>query len=171
MSVSNGRGDEGFTDTLGGMRVRKDHPMIDLIGEMDELSAWIGMARSEEKNPFTSEMLLQIQNDLSNIMSVVSSFLSDKPMLQPQNIPNSKKITDWITVHEKDIELPATFLQSGSTKLGALYNVLRTITRRVERKAVAALPQDSSSSAETLAFLNRLSTLFYFLWLRIDQQQ
>ncbi|HAF62996.1 MAG TPA: hypothetical protein DCK95_11830 [Anaerolineaceae bacterium] len=169
MSVFSGRGDEGFTDTLGGLRVRKDHPMIDLIGEIDELSAWIGLARSEEQNPSISEILPQIQIDLSILMSVLSSCLSDNSVSRSQNIPNSKKIADWITVQEKDIQVPNAFLQSGSTKLGALYNVLRAITRRVERKAVAALPQDASISAEMLAYLNRLSTLFYILWLRADQ--
>ena len=47
MPAFTGKGDNGFTDLQGGKRVRKDHPSVDLIGEIDELSAWIGLARSE----------------------------------------------------------------------------------------------------------------------------
>jgi hypothetical protein len=56
-----GEGDNGFTNRLDGSRVRKDHPTIELIGEIDELTAWIGLLRTEISDPDTEEKLAKIQ--------------------------------------------------------------------------------------------------------------
>lgn len=170
MSMFSGRGDEGFTDTLGGLRVAKNHPLIELIGELDELSAWIGLALSEEQEPAISEVLSSIQDELASMMSVLSSYKPGKLISKTTPFPNSNKIENWINTYERDIQVPASFTRSGSTRLGALYNLLRTITRRVERKAITFLPADFSLSDEMLSYLNRLSTLFFILWLLVDQR-
>ena len=57
-------GDAGDTGLFGGGRVTKDHPRVTAYGEMDELNAVIGMARSIEMMPRIDEVLAPVQRDL-----------------------------------------------------------------------------------------------------------
>ena len=53
---------------------------------------------------------------------------------------------------------------SGGTELAALLDVSRTLARKVERRVIAGVEDgDVKVGAETLAYLNRLSSLFYAL--------
>lgn len=170
MSMFSGRGDDGYTDTLGGMRVSKNHPMIDLIGELDELSAWIGLIVSEEQDTEMKELLSSILDALTAMMSALSSYHPEKPVSSSMPLPSSTTLETWIGDCEREIPMPTSFARAGSTRLGALYNLVRTVARRVERKAVANLPADSPFSNEVVSYLNRLSTLFFLLWMRTDQR-
>ena len=44
-------GDTGETSLFGGTRVRKDDPRVDAYGEVDELNAWLGLARASSIDP------------------------------------------------------------------------------------------------------------------------
>ena len=44
-----GKGDSGETTLFDGTRVRKDNPILDLVGTIDELNAFIGFTRTEIK--------------------------------------------------------------------------------------------------------------------------
>jgi cob(I)alamin adenosyltransferase len=165
-----GRGDDGYTDTLAGMRVPKDHPMIDLIGEIDELSAWIGLVLSEEQDSKILELLPLVQDALTTMMSALSSYHPEKPVSNSIPFPNILELEKWIDDCEPEIHMPTSFVRAGSTRLGALYNLVRTVARRVERKAVENLPADFPFSDEMISYLNRLSSLFFLLWMRADQR-
>ena len=170
MSMFSGRGDDGYTDTLAGTRVPKNHPMIDLIGEIDELSAWIGLVLSEEQDAEISSLLSSIQDALTAVMSALSSYHPEKPLSGSMPFPNSAALEKWIGDCEREIQIPTSFVRAGSNRLGALYNLVRTVARRVERKAVENLPADFPFSGEMVSYLNRLSTLFFLLWMQADQR-
>ena len=166
MPEKTGKKQTGFTDSLGGSNIRKDHPMIDLVGEIDELAAWIGLLRVEISNEVLDTILQTIQVHLSVLMSMVSSSL--KPSYDFDQ--NLKVLLGWIEEYRKSTKFPHTFLQAGNTKKGALINLIRTITRRVERKAVASLYSDDGDWFAVLQYLNKLSTFFYILWVRAESK-
>lgn len=57
-----------------------------------------------------------------------------------------------------------TFFISGATKDGAVFDITRTLARRAERRVIAAKEEGKITvSAETLQYLNRLSSLLYAL--------
>ncbi len=160
----------GFTNSLGDSCMRKDHPLIDLVGEIDELSAWIGMLRSEISNEVLNTILQTIQIHLSTMMSVVSSTVPSKSEPSYDFSQNLQALMDWIEDYKNSTKFPYTFLQAGTSKKGALLNLVRTITRRVERKAVAVLYSDNGDWSAILQYLNRLSTFFYILWIRSESK-
>jgi cob(I)alamin adenosyltransferase len=160
----------GFTDSLGGSNMRKDHPLIDLVGEIDELTAWIGLLRVEVSNEVLDTILQTIQIHLSLLMSMVSSSGSKLPLPSYDFDENLKALVGWIEDYKKSTKFPHTFLQAGSTRKGALLNLVRTITRRVERKAVSALYSDDGDWFTVLQYLNKLSTFFYILWVRSENK-
>lgn len=169
MPVKTGKGDTGYTDLLGGDRVRKDDPIVELVGEIDELAAWIGIARSEIPDTALREILEKIQNHLSIIMAMVSNSHSNPQSISPEIDQNLKCLEDWIAIFEKDTKFPHTFMQAGNSKDGALLNLMRAISRRVERKAVKVLSPGDGVNSPVLAYLNRLSSLFYILWIQTEQ--
>jgi cob(I)alamin adenosyltransferase len=172
MSVSTHKGDLGFTSLFSGERVRKDHPIIELVGEIDELTAWIGITRSELDNDYKKidEILEQLQGQLSIVMAFISSYQSEQPFLLPGSPTYLSIIEGWTSRIEEQIKVPNVFLKAGKTKLGAYFNLLRVISRRVERKAVVLFAETEKDTNQILPYLNRLSTLFYVLWLYADQK-
>lgn len=172
MAISIHKGDQGFTSLLNGERVRKDHPIIELVGEIDELSAWIGITRSElgESSNKIDDILEQLQGQLSLVMASISSSQSEQPYLLPESPTYLNILEDWIAAIEAQINIPNVFLKAGKTRLGADFNLLRVISRRMERKAVMLFAEKDKDINQILPYLNRLSTLFYVLWLFADQK-
>jgi cob(I)alamin adenosyltransferase len=57
-------GDAGETSLFDGSRVRKDDARVEAYGEVDELNAWLGLARSGLPTGDLDEELARIQRDL-----------------------------------------------------------------------------------------------------------
>jgi cob(I)alamin adenosyltransferase len=57
-------GDDGTTALRGGKRVRKNSPLIEAYGSLDELNSAIGLARSLISDRTLDLILADIQNDL-----------------------------------------------------------------------------------------------------------
>src|ERR1700681_3338521 len=57
-------GDAGETSFFDGTRVRKNDARVDAYGEVHELHAWLGFARSSLDDPELDEELGRIQRDL-----------------------------------------------------------------------------------------------------------
>ena len=76
-------------------------------------------------------------------------------------IDKVEKIVDDI---EKVLPKISSFFISGSTELSATFDFARTLARRAERRVVAAKEEGKIIvSAETMSYLNRLSSLLYAL--------
>ena len=81
--------------------------------------------------------------------------------IDAEKINKVEKIVDEI---EKVLPPIKSFFFSGATKDGAVLDITRTLARRAERRVVAAKEEGKIKvSAETLSYLNRLSSLLYAL--------
>ena len=58
------KGDDGSTGLLDGTRVPKDHLRTEAYGDVDELSAALGIARAFTGDPEIATALQEIQKDL-----------------------------------------------------------------------------------------------------------
>jgi cob(I)alamin adenosyltransferase len=153
--VSTGSGDEGKTTLLGGGQLAKDDERIALLGDIDEVSASLGMARAEAQDGEISELLLELQQLLYRIMG-------DLGMPEEQNAVGSddlNRIDEALENWRERTEIPNEFVVPGESKVGALLDFARSVVRRVERGMVAAgLAQDHP---EALQITNRLSDLLF----------
>ena len=75
--VSTGRGDDGTTTLLGSGRLGKDDPRITTLGDVDEASAYLGLARAEAAGEI-GELLLELQR-------LLYRFMGDVAMPQEEN--------------------------------------------------------------------------------------
>src|SRR5215213_4979184 len=73
MKIYTRTGDEGATALFGGGRVGKDHPRVEAYGDVDELNAALGMARSVEMMPRIDEVLVPVQRDLFAIGALLAT--------------------------------------------------------------------------------------------------
>jgi cob(I)alamin adenosyltransferase len=153
--VSTGSGDEGKTTLLGGGQLAKDDERIALLGDIDEVSASLGMARAEAQDGEISELLLELQQLLYRIMG-------DLGMPEEQNAVGSddlNRIDEALETWRERTEIPNEFVVPGESKVGALLDFARSVVRRVERGMVAAgLAQDHP---DALQITNRLSDLLF----------
>jgi cob(I)alamin adenosyltransferase len=69
--VSTGRGDDGTTTLLGSGRMGKDDPRIIVLGDVDEASCFLGLARVEAEGE-VGELLLGLQRLLYRVMGDVA---------------------------------------------------------------------------------------------------
>ena len=84
MKIYTKTGDAGDTGLFGGGRVSKDHPRVEAYGDVDELNAALGMARSVEMMPRIDEVLVPIQRDLFSLGALLATPHPDKVTQQLQ---------------------------------------------------------------------------------------
>jgi cob(I)alamin adenosyltransferase len=170
-------GDAGETH-LGDMsRVSKLHPRVEAYGTVDELNAAIGVALLAPGMPRRfAAWLSRIQNDLLDVgadLSVPSA--KDEPAgaasesrgadAQRTRLRVDPSYTEWVerALDEVNAELAPlrSFVIPGGTPAAAQLHVCRTVCRRAERRAIAAIEDDGT--AEVVRYLNRLSDFLFVL--------
>jgi cob(I)alamin adenosyltransferase len=160
-------GDAGETGLLGGGRVFKDSARVEAYGEVDELSAALGLARSLVLPDDLDQQLAAVQSQLFTVGSVLAT---------PPGSPHAASLpqieADWVAGMEKAIdafdgELPQlrNFILPGGKPAASALHLARTICRRAERRVVS-LAKSGEATAAAVVYLNRLSDLI-FTWARV----
>ncbi len=163
MKIYTKTGDQGTTSLFGGKRVSKADLRIDTYGTIDELNSWIGVVRDLEINTGRKKSLLEIQDRLFTIGSI----LATEPGNTKVKIPQLTE--DDITFLEKEIDamdaaLPPmrTFVLPGGHPSISFGHVSRTVCRRAER-LVTALHESEPVDPLVIKYLNRLSDYLFIL--------
>ncbi|KAA8879764.1 cob(I)yrinic acid a,c-diamide adenosyltransferase [Nocardia colli] len=160
-------GDDGTTGLSDFSRVAKTDPRLVAYADCDETNAAIGVAIAlGQPAEQLREVLLQIQNDLFDAGADLSTPVVAEPKYPPLRItqPYIDRLEGWCD--EFNAELPAlnSFILPGGTPLAALLHTARTVARRAERSAWAAVethPDDTN--VLPAKYLNRLSDLLFIL--------
>ncbi|MBI1808885.1 MAG: cob(I)yrinic acid a,c-diamide adenosyltransferase [Gemmatimonadetes bacterium] len=159
-------GDDGRTALFGGGRVPKDHARVEAYGDVDELNACLGMARSLDLMPRIDEILAPVQVDLFAIGALLATPHPEKhkEQLEKARISDQRIAQLEQAIDDCDAELAplkAFILPGGTTKAAALH-VARTVCRRAER-AIIRMQQTDDVPQIVIVYLNRLSDLLFML--------
>jgi cob(I)alamin adenosyltransferase len=156
-------GDDGFTGLLGEGRVPKYHPQPEAVGEVDEASAALGLARATCQSPKIGPLLLMIQRDLYKVMAELAALPTHAEKFR--SIDSSR--VSWLEVQTDEftqlVSVPNEFIVPGDSAGGAALALARTITRRAERRIAELLHNQLIQNQELLRYLNRLSSLCFVL--------
>ena len=156
-----GTGDDGMTKVFdcNQQKISKSSEVPEALGALDELNAFLGFVKVRATDsPRIGGAVREMQENLFIIQAEVAG--ADKH-LAPEAVRKMEKIIGEI---EKEIPPITGFSISGGTELSALLDVARTLTRRAERRMITAKDvQACALSSETMAYMNRLSSLLFAL--------
>lgn len=159
-------GDDGRTALFGGGRVSKDDLRVQAYGDVDELNAVIGAARSVEMTPRVDEVLAPVQRDLFAIGALLATPHPEehRKQLEKARIGDKRiaQLEQAIDDGESELEPLKAFIMPGGTPKAAALHVARTVCRRAER-AVVRLGRDEAVPPVVIVYLNRLSDLLFVL--------
>lgn len=160
MSIATKRGDKGNTSLLSGERIKKSDPQVEAYGAVDELNSYLGLIRSKIKYSDFEEIIYKIQKDLFVAAAELAS-LSKKPK---EKITETQLtyIEDKLNSYQNKFSLKG-FTIPGDSEMGSLFDVSRTICRKVERRMIAAESEDLIYSKTLKSYINRLSDLLYIM--------
>ena len=155
-------GDQGDT-RLGDMSlVRKDNLRVAAYGEVDELNAVLGVVRLQELPEGWDERLGRVQNDLFDLgadLAVPMTAEGSHLRIAPERVTG---LETWCDEVNDTLGPLDSFVLPGGTAAAAHLHVARTVCRRAER-AVVMLADHEEIGVNVIAYLNRLSDLFFIL--------
>ena len=162
MRIYTRKGDDGTTGLYRGGRLRKDDPVVDAYGTVDEAQAFLGLARAEAgPGSELDALLIDLERDLWVLMADLATGDGHRDRLEEGRSLVSSAMVEALEARIDDLgaraPLPSEFVVPGQNRLAALLDVARTVVRRAERSTLAASP----GGAHVLPYLNRLSDLLW----------
>ena len=154
-------GDTGFTSLVGGKRVKKSSHVIEAIGNVDELNAYLGFIACYLKLN-QKKVIKKIQNDLFDLGADLATPLNKKNKavrISKNQILCIEKEIDRVNSNLKPL---TSFILPGGNEISALLHLARTVNRRCEI-SIVKLKEKNKINLETLKYINRLSDYLFVL--------
>ena len=156
-------GDKGETSLIGGTRLPKQHIRIEAYGTVDELNSFIGVVRDQGIDEHSKTVLIEIQDRLFTLGSLLAADPEKNKMKLPEIIEGD------ILFLEKEIDkmdevLPEMkhFVLPGGHQAVSFCHVARCVCRRAER-ATLKLAENEKVEEIIYKYLNRLSDYLFVL--------
>jgi cob(I)alamin adenosyltransferase len=160
-------GDAGET-RLGDMSsTPKTDPRLAAYGDVDEANSAIGVVIAEgHLNATLVQLLTRVQNDLFDVGADLSTPVADDPEHPPLRITKEyvDRLEGWCDSYNERLSKLRSFVLPGGTTGAAYLHVARTVVRRAERSAWAAVEAHGPAVNQVaITYLNRLSDLLFIL--------
>jgi len=160
-------GDDGTTALSDFSRVSKNDSRLVAYADCDEANSAIGVAIAlGQPDQEITGVLQQIQNDLFDAGADLSTPVLENPEVPPLRVTGAyiDRLEKWCDAYNEPLPALNSFVLPGGSPLSALLHVARTVVRRAERSAWAAVnAQPDGVSALPAKYLNRLSDLLFIL--------
>jgi cob(I)alamin adenosyltransferase len=167
MKIYTKTGDKGETQVYAqeALRLKKDDPILESYGTLDELNAHTGMlvsllaqAQCENLNELKAQ-LTQIQQSLFQIGFAISA----NTKINDEDISILERCIDNMT---QALSPQTHFILPGGCTSASQAHVCRTVARRAERQLVH-LQNEHQVPSICLRYINRLSDYFFVVarWL------
>ncbi|MFC6082222.1 cob(I)yrinic acid a,c-diamide adenosyltransferase [Sphaerisporangium aureirubrum] len=159
-------GDDGGT-ALGDMsRTSKTDPRLAAYADVEEANAAIGVAMAlGGLAPEVNVVLTRVQNELFDLGADLCMPLTENPPFPPLRVEQEyvDRLEEQCDRFNAGLTPLRSFILPGGAPGTALLHVARTVVRRAERTAWAALEAHEDVNPLTARYLNRLSDLLFIL--------
>jgi cob(I)alamin adenosyltransferase len=169
MKIYTKTGDKGETSLYGGTRVSKAAARVESYGTLDELNAFIGLAKAEISDEKVLNQLQKIQFDLFTVGSEAATPTDKLILANGKNrldlMISEEEISElehWMDDLDAELEPLQFFILPSGGKAAASVHVCRTVCRRAER-AMVHLNETEEVRPELIKYLNRLSDYLFIL--------
>ena len=154
-------GDTGFTSLVGGKRVKKSDYVVEAVGNVDELNAYLGLVicylgLSKKK------VLKNIQNDLFDLGADLATPINVKKRVVRIRNSHTLYLEKEIDKINDKLKPLTSFILPGGSKVSSLLHVARTVNRRCEI-SIVKLKEKTKINLEVLKYINRLSDYLFVL--------
>jgi cob(I)alamin adenosyltransferase len=170
--AKNNQKDHKTTEIIDGTRLLKSDSLIECLGTIDELCAFLGdvkveLGKNNKKSNY--DFIENIQKDLIIISGVLAG--------SNAKIPDIYKLEDFIRENKIYYSSLSEFIIPGTNELNAKLHIARTVCRRTERRLVFLSNVFAESKSlnyscfsvsiisELIAWFNRLSECLFLLLL------
>jgi cob(I)alamin adenosyltransferase len=155
-------GDAGDTGLFDGTRVAKSDPRVEACGEVDEVSAALGVARQHLTHaPELAALIEGIQGDLLAVgarLADPSHRISERVTKINLGEAHISKLETWIDSLDASLPPLRRFILPGGSPAGAALHLARAVARRAERRVVSL---GETVDPVVIVYLNRLSDLLF----------
>ncbi|XP_044052821.1 corrinoid adenosyltransferase [Siniperca chuatsi] len=159
-------GDKGFSSTFTGERRPKEDHIFEALGNTDELSSAIGLAREfclDKGHAFT----YQLDKIQCILQDVGSNIATPRASARESHIKRTKftaqpiaDLETWIDTFTEQLPPLTSFILPSGGKSSAALHLARTVCRRAER-SVAPIVRSGEADPDVAKFLNRLSDYLF----------
>ncbi|ETK33854.1 cob(I)yrinic acid a,c-diamide adenosyltransferase [Microbispora sp. ATCC PTA-5024] len=159
-------GDDGTT-ALGDLsRTRKTDPRLAAYADVEEANAAIGVALAAGGLPEdVTAVLARVQNELFDVGADLCTPVVENPEYPPLRIEETYVawLEEQCDLFNASLTPLRSFILPGGTQATAFLHLARTVVRRAERSAWAALEAHDDVNPVAATYLNRLSDLMFIL--------
>lgn len=156
-------GDKGETSLIGGTRLPKHHIRIEAYGNVDELNSWVGLLRDQPIDAHYIKVLLEIQDRLFTIGSLLATDPEKNKMKLPEVHESDITLLEKeIDAMEEKLEPMRSFVLPGGHPVVSYCHVARCVCRRAER-SVLKVAENEKVEELIYKYLNRLSDYLFVL--------
>ena len=160
------KGDDGQTGLYGcDQRISKSSAVAEALGCLDEINSLLGWCKVKADDKSfkvgTIGIATAIDDVQQDLFIIQAQLAGASKVLSAERI---KTVENLIGEIEKILPPIKTFFVAGGTELAAIFDHARTVARRAERRVIAVAEEGVVKLPdESLALLNRLSSLLYAL--------
>ncbi len=164
--ISTKRGDTGVSANYSNEVLPKDSLLFEALGDLDELSAVLGLAW--HKAP------LETVKTIQTVLQAIASLVATNPDTDRERYKSLRPVSEeYVSMLEEEGSarlavhpFPAKFYLPGSetSEIGAAYDFARAVARRAERTIVRFIREGGRNDLyQALKYLNRLSDYLFTL--------
>ena len=159
-------GDDGSTNVIN-KRVGKDSPLVNLLGDLDELNSYLGYLVS--KLPWED-----MKNDIKKVQYTlfeIGEDLSTNGVKKRINMDYVKWLEDRTVAYRKETGPVRLFVIPGGSEEASLIHITRSVCRRIERNTVKYSKELPEMNKMIITYLNRLSSLLFAMALAANKRK
>ncbi len=162
-------GDRGQTSLADGTRTSKCCMRLESYGEVDELNSHVGLLLSLVTEEGLRELLLGVQRSLFSVGAMLATPSEAAHAVRcPVTMEQVHDLEHTIDSLHDGLPSWRGFTLPGGTQAASQAQVCRAVCRRAERRICTLQEAEGGVDACLLAYVNRLSDMFYVLALRLN---
>jgi len=159
-------GDDGNTNIIN-KRVGKDSPLVNFLGDLDELNSFIGFALSKIPWEDMKKDLERVQYELFAIGEDLSTNGERKKI----DINYVKWVEERTVEYRKESGPVKLFVIPGGSEEASSLHIARSVARRIERNAVKYSKEIPEINKMIIVYLNRLSSMLFAMTLVANKRR
>ena len=153
-------GDTGETSLADGSRRVKDDLLIEVLGEVDELHATLGLLKVSLATTLERDEIDWMERSLLRIGGMIAVPPSHPAYKNLDRVGDTdiEQLEAWQKELMDRVNLPPLFITYGGSERGARADLARAVCRRAERRIVKLIRERGMTDlSDAQRFLNRLS--------------